>query len=207
MITEAELDQSRGTLDTIHRRRAIRAYTAEQVREAVVRKLLDAAVHAPTAMHMEPWAFVVIQDRATLRRYSDRAKAMAQSDGAPHRDLLKAPGVVPSASDHLRLLATPSFDIFHGASTLIIICGKALGSFVTADCWLAAENLMLAACALGLGTCCIGFAVPVLNTPDVKRELGIPDDTTAVAPIIVGVPEGATPAVPRRPPEILRWLR
>jgi nitroreductase len=81
-----------------------------------------------------------------------------------------------------------------------------LGTFVTADCWLAAENLMLAACAMGLGTCCIGFAVPVLNAPDVKRELGIPADVTAVAPIIVGVPRDATPPVPRKGPDVLRWV-
>ena len=53
---------------------------------------------------------------------------------------------------------------------------------VEADCWLAAENLMLAATAKGLGTCCIGFAVGILNTEEVKRELGIPEDGAAVAP-------------------------
>jgi nitroreductase len=42
--------------------------------EPTIRALLDAAVQAPTAMHTEPWAFVVIQDDATLKRFSDRAK-------------------------------------------------------------------------------------------------------------------------------------
>ena len=80
-----------------------------------------------------------------------------------------------------------------------------MGPFVAADCWLAAENLMLAACALGLGTCCIGSAIPTLNSPDVKAELGIPSDVEAVAPIIVGVPSGAATAVSRKDPEILYW--
>lgn len=104
-------------------------------------------------------------------------------------------------------LSNPDYNIFYDASTLIVICGKPLGSFVAADCWLAAENLMLAACAMGLGSCCIGFAVPVLNDLDVKRELGIPPAVTAVAPLLVGVPSGATPPVSRKPPEILRWVR
>ncbi|WP_456710051.1 hypothetical protein [Bradyrhizobium sp. USDA 4452] len=34
---------------------------------------------------------------------------------------------------------------------------------------------MLAATAQSLGTCCFGFAVGALNTPEVKKELGIPD--------------------------------
>jgi nitroreductase len=66
---------------------------------------------------------------------------------------------------------------------------------------------MLAATAMGLGTCCIGFAVPVLNSPEVKQELGIPPEVVAVAPIIVGVPAGPMAGVPRKAPEILRWIR
>jgi nitroreductase len=81
-----------------------------------------------------------------------------------------------------------------------------MGRFVTADCWLAAENLMLMACGLGLGTCPIGFAVPILNTPEVKRELGIPAEYEVVAPIAVGFPRGFTPPVSRRPPEIIAWM-
>lgn len=65
-----------------------------------------------------------------------------------------------------------------------------------ADCWLAAENLLLAAYAQGLGTCVIGFAVSALNTPEWKAELKIPAEMTAVAPMIVGVPAGVTPPVP-----------
>ena len=85
------------------------------------------------------------------------------------------------------------------------LLARPMGPFVAADCWLAAENLMLAAGALGLGTCCIGSAIPVLNSPDIKSELGIPADVEAVAPIIVGVPSGPTRETPRKDPEILFW--
>jgi nitroreductase len=78
---------------------------------------------------------------------------------------------------------------------------------VDADCWLAAENLMLAACALGLGTCCIGSAVTVLNRPDVKSELLILHETKVVVPIVIRIPAGPTPDVPRKAPEILSWKK
>ena len=100
---------------------------------------------------------------------------------------------------------TPNFNAFYHAETLIVICGKPLGSFVDADCWLAAENLMPAACALGLGTCPIGLAVTALNTPEWKKELGIPAEVTAIVPIIVGIPSSEMSAVPRKQPEILAW--
>jgi nitroreductase len=64
---------------------------------------------------------------------------------------------------------------------------------------------MLAACAEGLGTCVIGFAVEALNTPEWKTELKIPDGMTAIAPIIVGNPASEGPPTPRKPPEILFW--
>lgn len=182
--------------DVIAARRAVRSYAPVALDEATVRALLEAAVLAPTAMHLEPWAFVVVQDRALLRRLSDHAK-----------ELLRDPAVSHRGAHELGMLADPGFNIFYDAGTLIVICGRPLGSFVVADCWLAAENLMLAATSLGLGTCCIGFAVPVLNAPEVKRELGIPADVTAVAPIIVGVPKGETPATTRKRPEILTWKR
>jgi len=44
-----------------------------------------------------------------------------------------------------------------------------------------------------------------LNTPEWKKELGIASDMTAFAPIIVGVPAGVTPSVPRKVAEILIW--
>jgi nitroreductase len=204
MAGQSELE--RNTLDTIYRRRAVRSYRADPLDEPTLRKLLEAAVQAPTAVHEEPWAFVVIQDRALLKRLSDRAKALALADATKHGDWPRPPGAA-SSRDLLALLANPDFNIFYDAGTLVVICGKPMGPFVVADCWLAAENLMLAACAMGLGTCCIGFAMAVLNVPDVKRELGIPADVTAFAPLIVGVPSGPVPPVPRKPPEILRWVR
>jgi nitroreductase len=103
--------------------------------------------------------------------------------------------------------ASPDFCVFYDASTLIVICAKPLGPFVVADCWLAVENLMLAACALGLGTCCVGSAVPALNSPDTKSELGLPSDVEAIAPIIVGVPSEPSAEVSRKDPNLLSWTR
>lgn len=51
---------------------------------------------------------------------------------------------------------------------------------------MAAQNLMLAAHAMGLGSCVIGSAATALNVMEIKDQLGIPADTTAIAPIIVG---------------------
>src|SRR5512146_2109166 len=164
-MNESSLRQSdKGVLNAIHARHSVRSYSPTPIDGATIQTLLDAAVHAPTAMHEEPWAFVVVQDQALLQRLSDLAKPVFVEE-VRHRN---AHGTSHSFDHFMR----PDFNIFHGADTLIIICAKPLGQFVAADCWLAAENLMLAASALGLGSCVIGSAISTLNIRKVEIELG-----------------------------------
>lgn len=192
------------TFDVIFGRRSVRAYTQQKLDAATIRALLGAAVQAPTALRAEPWAFVVIQDPERLGRYSDRAKGTWATD-VDHRDL-HLPADPATAREFLEQLARPEFCIFYDASTLIVICARPLGPFVAADCWLAAENLMLAASAMGIGSCCIGSAVPVLNSPDIKAELSIPAGVEVIAPIVIGVQSGPGADVPRKEPLILSWI-
>jgi nitroreductase len=193
-ITPPETDMS--VMDAIYMRHAVRDYASQAVEKDTVRALLDAAVHAPSAVDEEPWAFVVLQDKSILKRLSDSVKELLANGVDP----------IHPKGNHLHdLFTAPAFNAFYNAGTLIVICAKPAGPFVVADCWLAAENLMLAACAKGLGTCPIGLAVTALNTPQWKKELGISVEMTAVAPIIVGTPAAVTSPVARKDPVILSW--
>ncbi len=181
--------------ETMLARRSVRSYETRKVDMSIVRTLLEAAVRAPTAIHQEPWGFVVIEDKQLLQRLSDQAKPLFLAEVRQH------------ATEHTKhLLDTfdkPDFNIFYDAGTLILICGRTSTSFYTADCWLAAENLMLAACAMDLGTCVIGSALPVLNMPEVKGELKISKDFSVVAPIILGYPREKIAPTSRKSPIIL----
>jgi len=184
-------------VEAIYGRRSVRAYTSKRLDEATIRTLLAAAVRAPTAIHEEPWAFVIVQDANALKRLSDRAKGYFVEE--MHRAHLDRGGHTLEKFEH------PDFNIFYNAGTLIVICARPTGPFVVADCWLAAENLMLAAFSMGLGSCVIGSAVTGLNTPESKSELGIPVEISAIAPIIVGVAGDESPATSRKEPRILAW--
>ena len=188
---------SMNVLDAIYDRRAVRNYLPQKIDQAIIHTLLNAAVQAPTAMHEEPWSFVIIQNKDLLDRLSDSAKILVRHD---------AEGSNSQQNKHmLDLVNQRDFHVFYNANTLIVIYSKFQGSFVSADCWLAAENLMLTACAKGLGSCVIGFAVSALNTPEWKAELSVAREMTAIVPIIVGMPAAETPPVQRKPPEILAW--
>ncbi len=191
-------------LSVIYDRRAVRSYTPEDVDQTRICLLLDAAVQAPTAMHQEPWRFVVIQDRALLKRLSDQTRQLIVS--AAERTGRTPEPRAGAGDGFAEMIADPDFNIFYDAGTLVLICAEPGNEFVAADCWLAAENLMLAACAEGLGTCCIGLAAQLLNLSDVKSQLGIPLNLRVYAPIIVGVPSGETPHVWRKPPVVLQWI-
>ncbi|MDE1942167.1 MAG: nitroreductase [Betaproteobacteria bacterium] len=180
-------------------RHSVRTYAPRPVSESEIRTLLEAAVRAPTAMHQEPWAFVVIQDPLWLKRLSDVARPLFLDR------LLHQAG--PGNARTVKTFADPQFNIFHDAGTLIVICAKPDLPFSDADCWLAAENLMLAACGLGLGSCVIGSAQAALNTPAIKTELGIPQDYKAFSPIAVGYPSGKIPSTSRKAPQILAWKK
>jgi nitroreductase len=73
------------------------------------------------------------------------------------------------------------------------------------DCALAAENLMLAAHAAGLGTSWRGFAQSWLTTSQGKKALDLPATYLPAAPIIAGHPQVLPPPVPPKAPEV-RWI-
>jgi len=184
-------------LDTaLASRRSVRDYTAEPVDEATIRRLIGAAVLAPSATNAQPWTFTVLRDRALLDRLSTAAKAYLLAGGLPEG---------PGAERRRARLADPDYQIFHHAPVVILISGAASDAWVVEDCALAAENLMLASIGLGLGTCWIGYAQRYLETAAGRALVGLPESILPVAPIVVGHPGAVPGATDRREPEI-RWL-
>ena len=85
------------------------------------------------------------------------------------------------------MLIGPGFHIFYHAPSLIVISASQTGPWALEDCSLAAENLMLAAHASGLGTCWIGFAQAWLETAEGKTALQLGrDDVVLIAPHWIG---------------------
>jgi nitroreductase len=181
-------------LRAIHARRAVRAYRQEPVAGDAIAALIDAAIWAPSGINLQPWSFFVIDDAATLAACSAKAKALLQISAADH----------PELAGLKHMLASPTFNIFYNAPSLIIVCATTSDEMALKDCCLAAQNLMLAATAADLGTCWIGLAEAWLNTDQAKAELGMPSSFRPVAPIIVGHPSASPPVTSRRLADIRR---
>ena len=179
-------------IEAIHGRRSIRAYRSEPVPRALIEEVIWAAVQAPTPPISgdTPWAFCVIEGVERLAAYGARAKQYArehQPDGRrwtwPDR---------------------PDFKVFWDAPVAVLICGRTGNSEAPFDCCRAAQNLMLAAHAQGLGSCWVGAPLPWLNSPGVTKELGVPTDFDPIVAIILGY-SAAIPAGSPRPRPVIRW--
>ena len=62
---------------------------------------------------------------------------------------------------------------------------------------------LIAAHAVGLGTCWIGAPIPWLSSPTIAEELGIPAGYSASAAVLVGYPDEQPHGEPRPEPEVL----
>ena len=181
-------------MEAIYARRAVREYTESPVAQDVLVNLIAAAVEAPSAVNAQPWHFTVIRERALLDHIAAAGKTHMLK-------LLDSKGGPPEMRQHL---SDPAFHILYHAPVLIVISAK-IGDWAVEDASLAAENLMLAACGQGLGTCWMGFAQRWFETGEGKRSIDLPSDYQPIAPIIVGHPRTPAPPVPRRPP-LVKWI-
>jgi nitroreductase len=181
--------------EAIFRRRAVRRFSPRRLEPRLVEELLQAAVQAPSALNLQPWAFGVFHGHDLLRDFSVRAKRHLVATLEPAWEMCA----------RAARYEDPGYDLFHGADTLIVIYAVRGRLNPAGDCCLAAQNLMLAAHGKGLGTCPVGFACSWLNLPEIKREFDVAESYTAVFPLVVGHPEGTPDPVPRRAPEIVSW--
>lgn len=196
MLPKDENKKTLDILEAIYSRHATRKFLTKKIDRAIINQLLDAANHAPSALHQDSRGYVVIQNKPLLNRLSDSAKNILINEDS-NKNL---------QWEHVKeVVRQKEFNIFYNAPTLIVIYSTIKGPFVSADCWLAAQNLMLAALPFGLGSCVIGFAVPALNLPEWKKELDIPSKMTAVAPIILGWPSDKPLSADHPNPLILKW--
>ncbi len=146
-------------LEAIFTRRSIRKYEARPVPAEATRTLLAAGMSAPSAGNQRPWHFVVVTDR----------------------ELLDA---IPKVHPYAQMVLQ--------APAAIAVCGelalqKHPGSWVQ-DCAAATQNILLAARALGLGTCWLGVHPKAEREEPIARLLGLPEGIVPLSIIALGYP-------------------
>jgi nitroreductase len=153
--------------EVIKGRRSIRKYTDQPVPDEILAQLLEAAQWAPSASNQQRWRFVVVTDSTTKE-----------------------------------LIRQVSPGIFVGPPVYVVICAEEVPdakdwdrATYLADCAMAAQNMMLSAYALGLGSC----VVLSFSPPAVQEILELPVNIKPTLVVTLGYP-AQQPSPPSRLP-------
>ena len=152
-------------LEIIQKRRSIRKYRSDPIPEDIFQRVLEAARLAPSGSNLQPWKFIVVEDKALkdrLARASANQMFMAQ-----------APIIVVACGFPEN-------------------CYSSMGRYMKSwpvDVTIALEHLILQAEEEGLGTCWIG----AFEEKEVKSILNIPEDVKVLALTPLGYPAEKPP--------------
>jgi nitroreductase/NAD-dependent dihydropyrimidine dehydrogenase PreA subunit len=187
-------------------RRSCRSYTADPVERAVLEDLVRIGITAPSGTNSQGWTFTIVPDRASVERVGDvvsdffrRLNRLASR--APVRLLSR----VFDRKDRLGVYYRDYYEsvkealdgwererrdrLFHGATAAILVGAAPGASCPSEDALLASQNILLAAHAMGLGTCLIGFVVEAMRSDrKIAETLGIPRGEKTYAVIAIGHP-------------------
>lgn len=195
-----------GVLKNIYERRSVRSFKEQVPSDEELKEIIRAGTFAPNGANAQGLRFVVISDRALLNKYSTVAKALFVDTIKKQLEKLPA-DKAEGPRRMMQMLSNPDFNIFYDAPTLILVLANPSCLTPMEDGATAAENMMLAAWSMGIGSCWIGFANPLQHSTEFLNEMGIPSDHRLIAPIILGYPKKAPPKGKRNEPEILKWIR
>lgn len=185
--------------DVIHQRRAVRKYKADMVPDEVVNRILEAANWAPSGMNTQSWEFVVVSGakvkamgESLARIYEPIAESMDAEKRGPYMENIRN---------------------FFGAPIVIIALAPIQKKDVMRKMHLegvsaAFQNLLLAACAEGLGSC--WMTGPIQEEGFLRELLSIAEDKEIVAVTPIGYPEFIPKAPPRLDPELktkVTWIK
>lgn len=190
-------------MQTILHRRSIRRFDTRQIEESALQEILQAGLYAPSAGGRQGVLFAVCQDRAVNERLGKIKRANSHPRMATGGNYVSREQ--PSIADDPALT-----NAFYDAPTVITLFAPKDFLFAVDDCAVAAENMMLAADALGIGSCYIGQGWPAFADPygqEILRQWAIPTNYYAVMQLLLGYPRpGDThPAPkPRKNDRILR---
>lgn len=167
--------------DVIMTRRSIRKYKPTPVGRDTLELILQAGINAPNGMNKQSWEVRVVDNPITVQSFKD---AITQAN----------PGNKMAGG------------CFRGAPVLVFIANDSAYDCSPIDCGLLAENMILYAWSMGIGSVCLGSPVRFIESPenpdckairDVREKLGFSEGYNMIICIGFGYPDETPKAKPR----------
>ena len=169
-------------MTAIKGRRSVRRFEDKPIGKETLLKLLEAAVWAPSGGNGQTWRFVVVTDEAMMK------KIKMVSPG-----ILGGPPVVIVIAQDMALAKHK---------------GGKMGpeSLTKMDSAMAAQNIMLAAESLGLGSCWVKFGERITDDSEIVEALELKKDESIVGCIVLGYPDEDPTPPPREEKPLVKWI-
>ncbi|MDR2812966.1 MAG: nitroreductase [Puniceicoccales bacterium] len=148
-------------VETILNRSSVRSYKSDQIDGEALSVILKCGLRAPNGWNHQPWDIVYVQDKTFL----DELNFAITSDS--------------------------NNSVFYHAPTVVFISGNRDDEYYAADCPLAAENMVIAAASIGIGSCIIAYLSNFLNSQAgqvYKERLSIPENYEVCIAVALGHP-------------------
>lgn len=167
--------------DTIKKRRSVRLYTNEAIDEDKLKKLVEAAIWAPSAGNIHAWNIVILQRKEDI----EQVKAVS-------------PGMLGNPTALMILCVDERKAYAKGGEV-----GRDVLSIM--DIAIASQNICLEATELDLGSCIIKS----FNQSAVRELLDLPDNIVPKLLVSLGYPRSIPNPPPRRRVEdtVIRWIK
>jgi len=199
--SELSLDAEQA-VQFLRSRRSIRVYQDKPVERAKLEELLATAVHAASASNGQPWHWLVIQDRAEVKRMAGLVIDWMRQTIDQDPDLAQAFSMASLVS----AWESGQDRISRDAPNLILVHGDEGLFFGPEDCALALSYVELLAPTLGLGACWVAYLYYPSNVyPPLTKALGLPKGHRFYGAVLVGYPKFKYQRSPTRNPARVTW--
>ena len=137
-------------IETIMTRRSVRKYQPQAVNRDTMQIIVECGINAPNAINRQAWEIRVVDNPEVIKRLTDLY-----------------------VKDNPKEAENPSFiNMFRNAPTVAFIANDTTFAYSPVDCGLMAENMILSAWSMGIGSCCLGGPARFMKSnPEANKYL------------------------------------
>ena len=210
----------------IRERKSIRAYKRAPIPKETLEEILRLTIHAPSAINLQPWEFIVVTGeekerlgRKLIKAYREKQISCSPENVKPLPETYRQRGIASSESmePYLKQMGVSFKQFtnegscnFYGAPVAIIIClDDSFSKARMVDIGVALGYLVLTAHGFGLATCPIGLITAYED--EIKDLLNIPENKNVIIGIALGYPDWENPVNRYKSPrenldKLVRWI-
>ena len=179
-------------VNLMKQRRTIRKYKSRQISERELDAILEAGLHAPSAGGRQSPIILACQNAEINAELGKLNKIQMELQMGQRK---VSPGTVsaeqPSILDDENIKSA-----FYSAPTVLTLFAPKNNFNFTGDCFVAAQNMIIAACSLGIGSCMVARSAETFSTErgmEIQKKWGVSDELEAKVHVTLGYIDGVEP--------------